>query len=411
MRPFSVAWLLAQHWVIRNRHRFVERSERPRLLVDVSVIIRSDAQTGIQRVVRAVWSELCRRSDLALDVVPVFASATKGYCEAPSDFLDRPADLNDSKVAWAGKGDRFLGLDLCAHLLPTYAGQIARWRKAGATVHLVVYDLLPLLNPHWFRRPAQRHFRRWFGFLMKQADQALCISSQVAKDVGERLLEEGSQREIKVSKFRMGADIPATRPTQGMSDQVRQLLDRLRVRSAVLMVGTIEPRKGYEVALAAFEQLWLSQTRDAPDLVIVGKPGWRTEELQRRLVEHPEIGTRLHWLRNATDEEVTALYDATHGLLMASFGEGFGLPLLEAAAHGRPTLARDLPVFREQNVATTLFFEDDRPLALAGRLMDLLQSDGPEVRPGDAPNTWSRCVDDLLEHLGLLEHSCDASSS
>jgi len=64
----------AWSWWHRNSFRESFEAQRPRLLVDVSAVMKSDAQTGIQRVVRAVWSELNRRKDCAFEVVPVYAS-------------------------------------------------------------------------------------------------------------------------------------------------------------------------------------------------------------------------------------------------------------------------------------------------------------------------------------------------
>jgi hypothetical protein len=76
-------------WLWRNRRVFGDSTTgaAPRLLVDVSAIIRHDAQTGIQRVVRAVWSELRCRNGAGFELVPVFATTTHGYCVAPDDFL------------------------------------------------------------------------------------------------------------------------------------------------------------------------------------------------------------------------------------------------------------------------------------------------------------------------------------
>src|SRR4051812_24945683 len=103
-------------WLRGNRHKFDRPvSDVPRLLVDISVIMQRDARTGIQRVVRAVWLELCRRHGLAFQLVPVFATETCGYREAPLNFLDQPMTQPVGPVAAAGPGDRFLGLDLAAH--------------------------------------------------------------------------------------------------------------------------------------------------------------------------------------------------------------------------------------------------------------------------------------------------------
>src|SRR5947209_333874 len=170
---------------------------------------------------------------------------------------------------------------------------------------------------------------------------------------------------------------------------------------AMLVVGMIEPRKGYDIALRAFECLWMTRPRDAPDLVIVGRPGWKTEQLQKRLRAHAQYGRRLHWLDRVTDEELCAFYEACRGVFMASRGEGFGLPLIEAAAHRQYILARDLPVFRQHGLPNVLFFDDDRPSALAERLMALLQFGLSGVAPEARLPTWNEVVDDLLVELGL----------
>ena len=65
--------------------------------------------------------------------------------------------------------------------------------------------------------------------------------------------------------------------------------------------------------------------------ITYGRAGWMVEPLVERLRAHPEAGSRLHWLEGASDELLTSLYADCSGLLMASEGEGFGLPLIEAA--------------------------------------------------------------------------------
>lgn len=387
-------------WLWRNRNHFSPTPEvaPTRLLVDVSEIIGSDARTGIQRVVRALWSHLERRSGDGLNVLPVHATKRHGYCYAPADFLTLEC-LPDPVPVHLGLGDKFLGLDLAAHLLPKYRVQLRAWRARGATVHIVVYDLLPLLRPEWFSATAVRNFRRWYSALVRDSDQALCISDQVARDLRGRLREEG-ERGPEVARLRMGGDIAASMPSTGVCARVSQILERARSRSSVLMVGTVEPRKGYDVALDAFDHLWRTRGEDTPDLVIVGKGGWKTKALQDRMRRHPENGRRLHWLDRASDEALCRLYEACGGLLMASRAEGFGLPLLEAAKHGLPVLARDLPVFREQELPNVAYFSDDRPEALGNAILGLASA-RPVVEANGLPN-WSDSVDDLLAVLGLL---------
>jgi glycosyltransferase involved in cell wall biosynthesis len=390
-------------WLWRHRKGFGEwaQSHQPQLLVDVSEIIRHDAQTGIQRVVRAVWSELCLRDGQGFQLVPVYATHSQGYCYAPVDFLESPL-INGPRVpVRARAGDKFLGLDLSAHLLPKYRQQVRAWRKHGATVHLVVYDLLPLLRPQWFNSRASAHFQNWFNVLAEDADQAICISKQVSRDLRDRMRDRVSGSTLSIVNMKMGGDIANSRPSEGVCDEVSCLLDRLRFRPTILMVGTIEPRKAYDTALRAFEHLWHARGGDAPDLVIVGKAGWKTLALQKRLRAHPEHKKRLHWLDEVSDEGLGLLYEACRGLFVASHGEGFGLPLAEAMMHHRHVLARDLPVFREQNLPNVMFFEDDRPAILGERLMDLMRAGplSPQAKL-DLP-TWSESVDGLLANLEI----------
>jgi glycosyltransferase involved in cell wall biosynthesis len=118
------------------------------------------------------------------------------------------------------------------------------------------------------------------------------------------------------------------------------------------MVGTIEPRKGHAQTLAAFERLW-SEEVDV-NLTIVGKEGWNgsqgTEtvisDFIARLRAHSEYGRRLLWLRDISDEYLARVYAASTALIVASEGEGFGLPIIEAANYKLPVIARDIPVLR-----------------------------------------------------------------
>ena len=390
-----------QAWLLRNRLAFgkpIER-DRPRLLVDVSAIMRHDAQTGIQRVVRAVWSDLRSRRNGGFETIPVFATNTHGYCYAPVDFLDRPVRGAPSNPVSVCPGDKVLGLDLSAHLLPKYRRQLRAWRRCGATIHLVVYDLLPILRPEWFSTAAVNHFVKWLDVLTRDADQAICISDQVARDLLQMI---GGSGKPAIGRLQMGGDIAASIPSKGLGPDIGRLLDHLRFRPAILMVGTVEPRKGYDAALAAFEYLWRTRPTEAPDLVIVGKSGWKTADLQARLRAHPERGRRLHWFDRMSDEGLCRLYEATRGVFMPSRAEGFGLPMVEAAMHRRHVLARDLAVFREQRLPNVFYFDDDRPAALGQRLIDLVSIGQKHVAPIPHLPSWSDCVDGLLTEIGLV---------
>ena len=122
------------------------------------------------------------------------------------------------------------------------------------------------------------------------------------------------------------------------------------------MVGTIEPRKGHADVIAAFLELW--RQGSTLQLIVVGTPGWKTEAVQQALADAAATTNKLVWLQDADDSLLAQLYQAAIGVIVASKGEGFGLPLIEAAHYDKPVLARDIPVFREVARGNVTFFPD-----------------------------------------------------
>lgn len=381
-------------------------SRLPRLYVDLSVIARGDAGTGIQRVVRAVWQALLAQAADRFDVIPVAGSARGRYRRIPDDFLARPL----ARLPWSWgaarlspqAGDVFLGLDLAAHVVPRNRAQLDRWQQRGVKLAFVVYDLLPVLKPDWFSARTQSHYRAWLDLITRQADRLICISQTVAVELAAwsnaQQMDRASAAPM-IATMRLGASLAESKPSLGLPSDATATLGWAREGHTVLMVGTVEPRKGYDQALAAFETLWAGAGGGADTrLLIVGRPGWKTEALQARLRHHPEAGARLRWIDNASDEYLEQLYAACAGLLLASRGEGFGLPLIEAAAHGKPVLVRDLPVFREVAPAGVHYFCGDDPETLANALRSWRHAGRPVQSPA-ADFSWAGAAAELIDQL------------
>ena len=389
------------------------RAER-QLLVDVSVIIHNDGRTGIQRVVRALLQQLLQNPPTGWRVLPVFATRQHGYCYAPQHYglSDAPASsLHAAGAVRVGPGDIFLGLDLAAHLLPRHQTQLAQWKHAGAAIHVIVYDLLPVLHPHWFNAKTTRNFHRWLRTIAIFADSLICISNTV-KDELEGWLQQQydlPRGAIPIATIPLGADIDASAPSRGVPDNIGHLLTAFANKPTVLMVGTLEPRKGHSQVLAAFEQLW--QQGGEINLVFVGKSGWKTEKLQHHLRTHPQNNQSLYWLDNASDEFLELLYGVCTGVIVASQAEGFGLPLIEAKYHNKPVLARDIPVLREIAGGDTIFFPKVTTIAeLAVVVEDWLKALnsgflGQTVSQGCA--TWEDSSAHLLKNIFFKQSPID----
>jgi glycosyltransferase involved in cell wall biosynthesis len=166
------------------------------------------------------------------------------------------------------------------------------------------------------------------------------------------------------------------------------------------MVGTLEPRKGHAQVLDAFEQLW--RDKHEMNLVLVGKQGWLVESLTERLRNHPEMNNRLFWLEGISDEYLEAVYADSTCLIAASYGEGFGLPLIEAAQHKLPIIARDIRVFREVAGEHAFYFSAATSDELAQSITDWLALYRTKEHPRSDQMSWLTWKDSAWQLSRIL---------
>jgi glycosyltransferase involved in cell wall biosynthesis len=302
----------------------------------------------------------------------------------------------------AGDGDIFLGLDLSSSILPKHERTLARWKERGVALNFYLYDLLPVTGAKWFTWKARRAFSRWLRLIHRRADKVITIS----RHVGAEFLRWGQgrrpARQVPTATVYLGGDLAGSQPSLGMPHDLNRLLEWVEAGPLVLMVGTIEPRKGYDRAIKAFRLLWNTPEGSDVRLLIVGRPGWKTKSLQREIVRLSASDDRLRWLADASDELLDLLYSRVDGLLSASFDEGFGLPLLEAIRHGVRVLASDIPIYRELNLPGVEYFKGNGPSDIAVALANWLSS--AEPLPKRAPrsvHSWKDATDVLLRAIGL----------
>ena len=415
--PASISWLVAkiakignppideQVWlktaqVIAQNH---PESTEKQLLIDISELVHRDAKSGIQRVVRSVLAELLTNPPPGFRVEPVYATADEpGYRYArqfTQRFLSRPDQSVGDTPMEAFCGDIFLGLDLQHHSVLQQAAFYGHLRRIGVQVLFVVYDLLPVLLPKVFPAGFSSIHAQWLSTLA-QTDGVICISRAVADELAEWLSVFGPDRSrpFNIGWFHLGADVACSIPTKGLPSEAGNVLNAISTRPTFLVVGTIEPRKGQMQTLAAFEKLWDQGVK--VNLVMVGKHGWNVDLLVEMLQNHTERNRRLFWLEGISDEYLEKVYAASTCLIAASEGEGFGLPLIEAAQHKLPIIARDIPVFREVAADNAYYFAGLEASALASAVKNWLVLD----KVGKAPQsdtmpwlTWAQSSQQLLD--------------
>ena len=336
----------------QKKQALTSSERKPQLFVDVSELVKLDSKSGIQRVTRNILREWLTTPPDGVSVEPVYGNdrgETYYYARAfTAEFLDNSHEkkAEDTPIQYQA-GDIFLGLDLQPEIIPKNEGFYQTLRQSGVTVKFVVYDLLPIFSPEYFPGTAYSNHKRWLETII-QNDGALCISQAVARELVDWLKIRGidpAKNAFEVDSFQLGGNMESTATEGSLSQSVEELFNSVTEKPSFVSVGTLEPRKGHLQIVKSFEVLWA----EGMDLVciLVGKEGWLTDDLVPRIQHHPELGKRLFWIKEASDRDIQELYQQSTCLIMASFGEGFGLPIIEAAKYHLPIIARDIPVFRE----------------------------------------------------------------
>ena len=333
---------------------------KPQLLVDISELVKRDAKSGIQRVVRSILSYWIYTHDADFDIKPIYFDGEM-YRYANNFLLKNfniIVDNEDFPISF-NQQDRYIGLDLNAHIIHEIEPWLLRFKMLGMKIAFVVYDLLLLQSPHWWPKGTSEMFENWVKSIVKVADVLVCISQAVADDLEDTIqkpLYAQQKKFPKIKSFHLGADIANSLPTKGLPDDAAETLMLLSSKPTFLTVGTLEPRKGHQQLLDAFEELW--QEGYEINLAIVGKQGWMVEELCSKLESHPKRNHKLFWFDAISDEYLESIYEASACLIASSEAEGFGLPLIEAAQKSLPIIARDIPVFKEIAKDHAFYFEN-----------------------------------------------------
>jgi glycosyltransferase involved in cell wall biosynthesis len=383
---------------------FSDSLER-RLFIDVSELYARDAGTGIQRVTRSILLELLTHPPVGWVVHPIYATPNElGYRHA-TKLLNKmlPGQYHESKAfIKTQRGDIFLALDLQHQVVRSQEIYLKTLRNQGVEIYFVVYDLLPILRPNDFAENVDLIHEEWLHLICK-FDGVVCISKAVSDEFKTWASRVGSLREnFRVEWFHLGSDIDSSIPSMGIPHGADKVIEKLSEVPTFLMVGTLEPRKGHQQTLEAFELLWNEGIN--VNLVIVGKRGWKTEVLSEKILNHPQLGKRLFWLQGISDEYLDKIYQVSSCLIAASYGEGFGLPLVEASAHGIPIIARDIPVFREVAGDCAYFFDGILPKDLRGAVCEWLALKESNSIPNSSflkRLTWGKSAQQLIQAIGV----------
>lgn len=203
--------------------------------------------------------------------------------------------------------------------------------RMDCPVVATLHDALPISHPQW-ASPKMRKLKNWLQARAARKAQHVITGSHYAI---RELVEHFGVDENRISVVHHGV---AAHWFEAPSAEERDITLELHGLSVgyFLFVGTLQPRKNVERLLEAYLGL-PPVLRSARQLVIVGQPGWRSEELVKRIKDAQQRGENVVWLDQLTDaRHLRHVYAGAGAFVFPSLHEGFGLPLVEAFAAGVP---------------------------------------------------------------------------
>ena len=259
------------------------------------------------------------------------------------------------------------------------------------TIHDLAWRRFPSTHP----RERVAAYERWIGNTVRRSAQFVTVSSAIKQEVVDIL-------GVEPEKITTIPEAPrnAFHPRTQMQCQDALCKLSLAYRGFLLCVGTLEPRKNVNAAIAAFGKLPCTERKRWP-LVLVGMRGWLTTSTEDQLASLVQSGS-VRVLGYVDDDDLACLCAAARMLIYPSLYEGFGLPPLEAMASGTPVIssnASSLPeVVGEAGIQVDphdvdALHEGIRRLTEDDALWDALRSKGLARA---ARFSWRRCAQETL---------------
>lgn len=226
---------------------------------------------------------------------------------------------------------------------------------------LTVYDLIPLLYPHYFSRRTRLIFKWATTLAIRAATQITTISQATRHD----LLTHYHPSPDKVTAIPLAAD-PNFCPVS--ADTIANLRARLKLpEDYVLYVGSNKPHKN----LVRLIEAWATIQPQPTSLVIAGVWDSRHPDSYQRMKQLNLSGT-VHFLGPVAEADLPALYSGATMFIFPSEYEGFGLPVLEAMACGVPVACANTSSLPQVAGDAALLFEPTDTASMAEVLHRLL---------------------------------------
>jgi glycosyltransferase involved in cell wall biosynthesis len=215
---------------------------------------------------------------------------------------------------------------------------------------LTAYDMISFATPEWYKSISRFRVQKLLKVSAMKAQKIITGSENSKRDIIEIL----KVPEEKVKVVYIGVD-SAYKPINDQ-DRINSVKARYGIANKyILHVGSLNPRKNISRLIEAYNRLPQS-LREEHQLVLVGKRGWRADEILAK-VKELHLENRVIFTGFVKDDDLPLLMNASSLLTFPSLYEGFGIPPLEAMACGTPVVASNTSSIPEVVGDAALLFD------------------------------------------------------
>lgn len=258
---------------------------------------------------------------------------------------------------------------------------------------VTIHDTVPFDHPEWLNSK----FVSWYKFLQPILTRKVKHIITISEFSKNKIIEHLKVPEEKISVIYNGVDIIKSEWTEQTIEKYNHL-DRY-----ILSVGSLEPRKNINKLITAFCQ-YKNETSDNLKLVIVGKEGVGRVFRQSSI---DKDNRDIIYTGHISDSELNYLYAKALGFCYPSMYEGFGLPPLEAMAHGIPVLTSDNSALKELCENRAILVNPYSTESIAEGIYNLINNNSDSIKCASNMEyanslTWSKCARSTINLLNNI---------
>jgi glycosyltransferase involved in cell wall biosynthesis len=309
------------------------------VVADVDFCARMDHNTGIQRVVRQTMPHWAR------DHTPVLAAWADfglGYRRISQRETARVLEWSRRREPYVAELDTTISRSLLVPWKSTVVLPEVPFRElidrlatlaqySGNEVSLIGYDAIPIVSADSMVNAESDRFALYLS-IVKHATRVAGISESAAAEFAGFCASLPTQGIVgpRVTSVTLPVELPTT-------SEKRVDVEQASARPYVLMVGSLEPRKNQAAVIHASEVLWREGVEFELD-IIGGGSAWYLAGFLKTVRALQKKGRALSVRSGVGDAELTTSYDRASFIVFPSLHEGYGLPVAEALAAGKPVI-------------------------------------------------------------------------